>query len=392
MTRESYLNDRGVQMKVYADSLTARKNGQEPPEGGYMGQYIIDWAAEMPDDVDVLEWGYARALRDHRETLALLGIEFDVWFSERSLLTDGKLDAALALLRDRSMVYDDDGATWLRSTDYGDPKDRVLVKSDGSYTYLTPDIAYHHDKFGRADELVNVWGADHHGYVPRMNAAMEMLGNDRDKLDVQITQMVKLMRGGEEVQMSKRTGDIVELRDVVEEIGSDATRFTYLLTSIDSQQTIDLAVVAEAVKENPVFFTQMAHARICSVRERAASTGIERLPLADVDLSVLTHEREIEILRALFTADDIVEIAARERAPHRVVVWVRELAATVHSFYQNKDCYVVGDSVSPEQTQARLWLIEAARIGLAATLGRLGISAPEAMWSDEAEAAMGDGE
>ncbi len=388
--RETYINDRGVQMQTYGSSLAARKAGREPDEGGYMGEYITEWAAEMPDDADPIEWGYARAIQDQQEVLASLNISFDVWFSERSLVDDGKLDTALDRLRDREMVFDDDGATWLRSTDFGDDKDRVLVKSDGQYTYLTPDIAYHDDKFARAGELVNVWGADHHGYVPRMKAAMEMLGHDRDALDVQITQMVKLMRDGEEVKLSKRAGDIELLRDLVDEVGVDAARFTYLLHSIDSQQTFDLALAASQAKDNPVFNTQYAHARIRRVQTKVAEAGIERAPLSEVDLSVLTHDREIEILRALFSISDVVEIAARERSPHRVVGWVRELASAVHSFYQNKECYVIGDGVSPERMQARLWLIEAARIGLAATLGRLGVSAPESMWSEEVEAELVD--
>ena len=388
--RETYINDRGVQMQTYGSSLAARKAGREPDEGGYMGEYITEWASEMPADADPIEWGYARALEDQKDVLEALNISFDVWFSERSLVADGKLDAALDRLRDRQMVFEEDGATWLRSTDFGDDKDRVLVKSDGQYTYLTPDISYHDDKFARASELVNVWGADHHGYVPRMKAAMEALGHDRDMLDVQITQMVKLMRDGEEVKLSKRAGDIELLRDLVDEVGVDAARFTYLLHSIDSQQTFDLALAASQAKDNPVFNTQYAHARICRVQAKVADAGIVRAPLAEVDLSLLTHEREIEILRVLFSISDVVELAARERSPHRVVGWVRELASAVHSFYQNKECYVLGDGVTPERTQARLWLIEAARIGLAATLGRLGVSAPESMWSEEAEAVMSD--
>lgn len=385
VTRETYINDRGVQMTTYADSLAARKAGEQPPEGGYQGQYIIDWAQDMPDDADPLEWGYARALADQKEVLAQLGITFDVWFSEKSLVENGELDASLQTLKDRDMVFAEGGATWLRTSDLGDDKDRVLVKTDGQYTYLTPDIAYHANKFSRSDELVNVWGADHHGYIARMRAAMAALGNDPEMLDVQITQMVRLMRDGEEVKLSKRSGDIVELRDVIEEVGADAARFTYLLQSIDSQQTFDLDLAVSQAKDNPVFATQYAHARICRVQAKVAEAGIERQPLAEVDLSLLTHEREIEILRTLFSGPDLIALAAKERAPHRVVGWVRELASAVHSFYQNPDCYVIGDGVSPELTQARLWLIEAARIGLAATLGRLGVSAPESMWSEDAE-------
>ena len=387
--RETYINDRGVQMETYAKSLQARAKGEEPPEDGYKGQYIVDWAQEMPDDLDtddlvaVREWGYERAKQDQAEVLASLGIEFDIWFSERSLLDDGRIDTALATLREREMIFDEDGAVWLRSTDFDDDKDRVLVKSDGDYTYLTPDIAYHAVKFDRSDALVNVWGADHHGYIARMKAAMSALGNDADLLDVRVTQMVRLMRGEDEVKMAKRSGDIVELRDVVEEVGPDATRFTYLLQSVDAQQTFDLEAAASQAMDNPVFYTQYAHARIRSIQNKVAEAGIERQSLDSVDLSLLERDRELDVLRALFTGPGVIELAGRERAPHRVVQWVRDLAAAFHGFYH--DCYVMGDGVSPELTQARLWLAEAARIGLANGLSLLGVSAPESMWLEDAD-------
>jgi len=387
VVRETYINDRGVQMETYAKSLQARAKGEDPAEDGYRGQYIIDWAAEMPAELDlddlvaIREWGYARAKQDQTEVLESLGIRFDIWFSERTLLDDGRIDDALATLRERNMVRDDDGALWLKSTEFGDDKDRVLIKSDGDFTYLTPDVAYHGVKFGRADELINVWGADHHGYIPRMKAAMAALGNDPDDLDVRVTQMVKLMRGGEEVRMGKRTGELVELRDVVEEVGADATRFTYLLQSVDSQQTFDLEAAVTAAMDNPVFYTQFAHARIKSIMAKAAEAGVERRPLTDVDLSVLTNDRELDVLRQLFAGPGIIALAGRERAPHRVVQWIRDLASAFHGFYH--DCYVMGDGVSPEQTQARLWLSEAARIGLASGLALLGVSAPDSMWTDE---------
>ena len=389
VTRETYINDRGVQMETYAKSLQARAKGEEPPEDGYKGQYIVDWAQEMPDDLDtddlvaVREWGYERAKQDQADVLASLGIEFDIWFSERSLLDDGRIDTALATLREREMIFDEDGAVWLRSTDFDDDKDRVLVKSDGDYTYLTPDIAYHAVKFDRSDALVNVWGADHHGYIARMKAAMSALGNNADDLDVRVTQMVRLMRGDDEVKLSKRSGDIVELRDVVEEVGSDATRFTYLLQSVDAQQTFDLEAAASQAMDNPVFYTQYAHARIRSIQNKVAEAGIERQSLDSVDLSLLERDRELDVLRALFTGPGVIELAGRERAPHRVVQWVRDLAAAFHGFYH--DCYVMGDGVSPELTQARLWLAEAARIGLANGLSLLGVSAPESMWLEDAD-------
>ena len=390
VVRETYINDRGVQMETYAKSLSARAKGEAPEEDGYQGQYIIDWAAEMPDDLDlddliaVREWGYAKAKADQTEVLDQLGITFDIWFSERSLLEDGKIDDALATLRDRGMVFDDDGAVWLKSTEFGDDKDRVLTKSDGDYTYLTPDIAYHGVKFGRSDQLVNVWGADHHGYIARMKAAMSALGNDADKLDVRVTQMVKLMRGGEEVKMGKRSGEFVALSEVVDEVGADATRFTYLSQSVDAQQTFDLEAAVAQAMDNPVFYTQMAHARICGIQRKVAEAGIERQSLADVDLSLLTRDRELDVIRALFTFPGVIALAGTERAPHKVVQWLRDLASAVHGFYH--DCYVMGDGVSPELTQARLWLIEAARIGLANGFSLLGVSAPESMWLDDEDA------
>jgi len=378
--REFYINDRGTQMENYAASLAARAAGEEPPEGGYHGQYVVDWAAEMPADADPLEWGYARALSAHREVLEALHIRFDTWFSERSMIASGAIDATMADLRTADAVYEQDGATWLRSTDHGDDKDRVLVKGDGEYTYLLPDAAYHRDKFSRADRLVNVWGADHHGYVARMHAAMHALGHDASELEVAITQMVNLQRGGQEVRLSKRTGDIVELSEVVAEVGADAARFTYLLQSVDSPQTFDLDLVASQVNENPVFYVQYANARIHSIARRAAEAGVVPPDLADTDLTPLGHPRELRLLRALHELPDTVLRAARERAPHQVATWVRDLAADFHGFYH--DCRVMGDDVDAGVTAARLWLTEAVRVGLAVALDLLGVDAPEEMWRD----------
>ncbi|MDP6976380.1 MAG: arginine--tRNA ligase [Acidimicrobiales bacterium] len=388
--REFYINDRGVQMENYAASLAARAAGEEPPEGGYHGQYVVDWAAEMPADADPLEWGYERALSAHREVLEALHIRFDTWFSERSMIASGAIDATMADLRTADAVYEQDGATWLRSTDHGDDKDRVLVKGDGEYTYLLPDAAYHRDKFSRADRLVNVWGADHHGYVARMHAAMHALGHDASELEVAITQMVNLQRGGQEVRLSKRTGDIVELSEVVAEVGADAARFTYLLQSVDSPQTFDLDLVASQVNENPVFYVQYANARIHSIARRAAEAGVVPPDLADTDLTPLGHPRELRLLRALHELPDTVLRAARERAPHQVATWVRDLAADFHGFYH--DCRVMGDDVDAGVTAARLWLTEAVRVGLAVALDLLGVDAPEEMWRDgEDDEVAGEG-
>ncbi len=375
--REFYINDRGVQMQTFAASLEARHKGEEPPEDGYLGDYIARWAAEMPTDADPLEWGYERALEDQRSVLEDLGIVFDVWFSERSMVDSGAITSTMSHLGERGVIYENEGATWLRSSEFGDDKDRVLVRTDGEYTYVAPDIAYHRDKFSRADQLVVVLGADHHGYVPRMNAAMHALGEDPDRLDMLITQLVKLMRDGDEVKLSKRSGDLIELRTIIDEIGVDATRFTYMLQSVTSPQTFDLAVAASQAMENPVYYVQMAHARMCGIARNAAENGVDRVSIDDVDLSPLVHERETELLRRLGTFAEAVRSAAEDRAPHRITTWLRDFASAAHGFYH--DCYVVGDGIEPELTQARLWLVEATTIALRVALGLVGVSAPETM-------------
>jgi arginyl-tRNA synthetase len=376
--REFYINDRGVQMQTYAASLQARKDGREPEEGGYQGQYIIDWAAQMPDGADALEWGEAHALADQRDVLGRMNVHFDVWFSERAMVDTGAIDVTLADLRERGVAYDEDGAVWLRSTEFGDDKDRVLVKSDGEYTYLLPDIAYHRDKFARGfDLLVNVWGADHHGYVPRMKAAVQALGHDPADLEVVITQLVRLEQAGEEVKISKRSGNLITLEDLLDEVGVDAVRLTYLLQSVDSPQTVDLDLIVAQSNENPVFYVQMANVRVRSIGRVAAERGIEQLPLEQADLSLLVHERELEILRQLFVLPEVVELAARERAPHKVTTWVRELAGAVHGFYH--DCPVLSPDTPDDLRQARWWLAEAAGTGLRVGLELLGVTAPERM-------------
>ena len=378
VTREFYINDRGTQMDNFGLSLAARKRGDDPPEDGYQGEYVVEWAAEMPDDVDPVAWGRDRALADQREVLGQLHVHHDVWFSEVSMVESGAIGATLAELRERDVVFDADGAVWLRSTLFGDDKDRVLIRSDGEPTYLLPDIAYHRDKFSRGfDLVVNVWGADHHGYVSRMRAALQALGHAPEEFEPVITQLVNLLRSGEPVRLSKRTGDMVELRDVVEEVGADAARLTFLLQSVDTRQTFDLDVVKSQSMENPVFYVQYAHARIASIGRVAAERGVSRRSLDSVDLSLLVHERELDVLRSLHELPEVVLDACVTRAPHKVTTWVRELAGRFHGFYH--DCYVMGEGVSEELTQARLWLVEASRVGVTIGLGLLGVSAPESM-------------
>ena len=383
VAREFYINDRGVQMQIFAASLAARAAGEEPPEDGYQGEYITEWAAQMPAGADPLEWGEAHAIADQTRVLGALGVHFDLWFSEKAMVETGAIEVTLADLRERGFVIEPDdpggdGAVWLRSTDFGDDKDRVLVKADGEFTYLLPDIAYHRNKFARDFDLViNVWGADHHGYVARMKAAIQSLGHEPADLEVVITQLVRLERGGEEVRISKRSGNLITLEDLIDEVGADAVRLTYLLQSVDSPQTVDLDLIASQSNENPVFYVQMAHARLCNVARVAGERGISQVPLAQVDLSLLVHERELEVLRQLFVLPDTVALAARERAPHKVTTWVRELASSVHGFYH--DCPILSPDTPDDLRQARWWLSEAAANGLRVGLGLLGVSAPEQM-------------
>lgn len=378
VSTEFYINDRGIQMNRYAESLAARAKGEDVGEDGYHGQYIIDWASEMPTDADPLQWGYAKALQDQRDVLGAAGVTFETWFSENALVESGAIETTLDDLKALGATEERDSALWLKTTEFGDDKDRVLIKSDGEYTYFTPDIAYHRNKFERGfDLLINVWGADHHGYVPRMKAAVQALGHEPDQLDVRITQLVKLLRNGEEVKLSKRAGQVIEMAEIIDEVGADAARITYLLQSIDTPQTIDLAAVAEESMDNPVYYIQMAHTRVCSIARVAAERGIATKPLNEVELSLLDHPREAEAMRALFDLPDLLALAAKERSPHRVTTWLRETAGAVHGWYH--DCPVLSPATSEDVRQARLWLAEGLRVGLRVGLDVLGVSAPESM-------------
>ncbi len=381
--REYYLNDAGTQLDAFGRSLSARYRGEQPPEDGYRGEYLVEMAAnlraELGDDVteeQAGQWGYEDVVRELRADLGRLGVHFDTWFSERELHERGEVADVLRALAERGVSYERDGATWLRSTEFGDPRDRVLVKGDGSTTYLANDLAYHRDKFRRGwDHLIDIWGADHHGQVKSVQAGMEALGFAAGEPEVLLGQLVKLERGGEVVRLSKRTGDIVALADLLDEVDPDVCRLTFLLQGIDTAQTVDLDVITAQSMENPVYYVQYAHARIASIGRKAAELGVKRRPLAEVDLSPLVHERELELLRALAVYPEVVAEAAALRAPHRVTTWVRDLAGRFHGFY--RDCRVITDDDA--RTQARLWLAEACRIGLADALGLLGVRAPDEM-------------
>jgi arginyl-tRNA synthetase len=381
--REYYLNDAGMQLDLFRDSLYARYRGEQPPEGGYQGEYLVQMAAQLRaergDDVspdEACEWGYEHIVASLKEDLGRIGVHFDTWFSERTLHARGEVTDVLTQLDERGVVYDAEGARWLRSTDFGDGRDRVLVRSDGTTTYLCNDLAYHRDKFARGfTHLVDIWGADHHGQVKSLQAGMQALGFAPGEPEILLGQLVKLMRGGEPVLISKRAGNIVTLADILDEVDPDVARMTFLLLSIDSAQTFDLDVVTAQSLENPVYYVQYAHARIASIGRKAAAEGVTRRPLDEVDLSLLTHDREQELLRALAVYPDAVDEAAHARAPQKISTWVRDFARTFQGFYH--DCRVL--SPDAELTQARLWLTEACRIGLANALAILGVHAPDEM-------------
>jgi arginyl-tRNA synthetase len=381
--REYYLNDAGNQLDLFAASLHARYRGEPPPEDGYRGQYLVEMAdrlrGELGDDVSeeqALAWGYEDVKLQLSDDLGRIGVHFDTWFSERTLHERGEVARVLADLAARGVTYEQDGATWLRATEFGDQRDRVLIKSDGSTTYLCNDLAYHEDKFERGwTHLIDIWGADHHGQVKSLQSGLEALGNPAGEPEVLLGQLVKVMRGGELVRMSKRAGEIITLADILDEVDPDVARLTFLLQGIDTQQTFDLDVVTAQSMENPVYYVQYAHARIASIGRQAASRGIERLPIVETNLAPLVHERELDLLRALAVFPEVVVEAAELRAPHRITTWVRDFASRFHGFY--RDCRVISDD--PGLTQARLWLAEACRIGLAVALAILGVHAPDEM-------------
>jgi arginyl-tRNA synthetase len=389
--REYYLNDAGNQLDLFAASLHARYEGRTPPEGGYQGQYLVEMAdrmrAALGDEVteeQAGEWGYEDVKRLLRDDLARIGVHFDTWFSERTLHERGEVERVLTELGSRGATFEHEGATWLRTTDFGDQRDRVLVKSDGSTTYLCNDLAYHEDKFERGwTHLIDIWGADHHGQVKSLQAGLEALGHPAGEPEVVLGQLVNVQRGGELVRMSRRAGNIITLADILDEVDPDVCRLTFLLQSIDTQQTFDLDVVTAQSMENPVYYVQYAHARIASIGRQAVARGIVRLPVLETNLAPLVHERELDLLRSLAVFPEIVQEAAELRAPHRVATWVRDLASRFHGFY--RDCRVISDDAA--LTQARLWLAEACRIGLAVALAILGVHAPDEMHrlDDDAE-------
>ncbi|MFD0674523.1 arginine--tRNA ligase [Cohnella sp. GCM10027633] len=393
--REYYINDAGNQVNNLAKSIEARYRqalGQDAamPEDGYHGEDIYGFAKELASEQgDKLlslsdearfeffrKYGLEKELDKIKRDLGRFGVAFDIWYSETSLYETGKVVEALDALKAKGQVYEEEGATWLRSTDYGDDKNRVLVKNDGSYTYLTPDAAYHMDKYARGyDQMINIWGADHHGYIPRMKAAMAALGNDPDKLTVLIAQMVSLFQNGEKVKMSKRTGKAVTMEDLMDEVGVDAIRYFFTMRSMDSHLDFDMDLAVSTSNENPVFYVQYAHARICSIFRQAEEQGIAVLPLEQVDLSLLDTEPSFDLIRKIGELPEAISESARLYAPHVIIRYVYELATQFHSYYRAER--VITEDAA--QSQAKLQLLAALRIAIANCLALVGVSAPEKM-------------
>ncbi|MCG7420556.1 arginine--tRNA ligase [Macrococcus epidermidis] len=390
--REYYINDAGKQIENLAYSIEARyfqALGQEMalPEDGYHGKDIIEigkkLAEDHPEYKDADNDERIKAFRklglDYemdklKKDLTEFNVHFDNWFSETSLYENKEIDKALDKMRENGYLFEEDGATWLRTTEFGDDKDRVLIKKDGSYTYFLPDIAYHYDKIERGyDTLINLFGADHHGYINRLKASLETFGTDSNRLEIQVMQMVRLLQDGQEVKMSKRTGNAITLRDIMDEVGIDAARYFLTMRSPDSHFDFDMELAKSESSDNPVYYAQYAHARICSILRQAAENGIT--PSTDADFSLITNDKAFELLKRIADFETVIEQAAEARAPHRITNYIQDLAAHFHKFYNAEK--VLTDNL--EKSKAHVALIEAARITLHNALTLIGVSSPEKM-------------
>ena len=393
VVKEYYFNDSGSQMNAFRNSLWARYQqglGKkvEMPTEGYMGTYMIDLAAEIIEEqgdrflttpetegFDRLgQLGLVKILAGTREDLKKLRVEYDVWYSEKTLYENGQFDKAMKLLRESGYIAEKEGATWFVSTALGEDKDNVVIRSTGSPTYFGADIAYHYNKFieRKFDKVINIWGADHMGHVSRMKAVVSALGIAPERLEIIIHQMVTLRRGGEIVKISKRSGDLVTLRELLEEVGTDACRFFFLSRTADSQMDFDLELAKKQSSDNPVYYVQYAHARIASILKLAQERGVDNL---DGDVSLLTAEPELTLIRKMLLLPEIVETIALTLEPHHLTYYAQELATVFHAFYKN--CRVVTDDVA--LTGARLKLVKAAKTVLGRTLRLMGMTAPDSM-------------
>jgi arginyl-tRNA synthetase len=391
--REYLVNDAGTQTETFASTLYARYQqlfGREVeiPEGGYLGRYMVELAEGLkaehgeaflrppgePWPSELHEVGVAKMLAIIRDDLAAMGVDYDVWFNEKSLYAAGSYERAMELLRERGVVAEKEGAIWFTSSALGEDKDNVLVRSSGSPTYFASDIAYHYDKFllRGFERVINVWGADHQGHVPRMQAAVAALGVDPERLDIIIYQLVTLHRGAEIVRLSKRTGEMITLRELVEEVGADACRFFFLARAADSHMDFDLELAKQQSAENPVYYVQYAHARIAGILAHAVEQGVD---YADGDLALLRHPAELALIRKMLLLPEVVEGVARTLEPHHLPHYALELATVFHDFYEK--CRVVSDDLPV--SKARLKLVAACKNALVRTLGLMGVSAPDRM-------------
>ncbi|MBI4537678.1 MAG: arginine--tRNA ligase [candidate division NC10 bacterium] len=396
--REFYINDAGTQVRLLGESVWARyreARGEQVvfPENGYHGEYVREVAARLAETVPALasltaeqavglcaEEGARILLEEVRADLRAFGVGFDTWFSEKSLFQNGEIERALATLRAGGYLYEDGQAIGFRASEFGDEKDRILIRSTGEPTYFTSDIAYHANKIRRGfQRLINIWGADHGGYIPRVKAAIHALGHDPEILQVILLQMVRVLRGGQPVPMSKRSGQFVELREVVSEVGKDAARFLFLTRRSESQLDFDIEVAKKQSMENPVYYVQYAHARSCSMAKKAEEAGILG-PFAGADLSRLTLPEELAILKQLAIYPELVAGAAQACEPHRLTAFLQELAAMFHGYFTRyKDSEERVISEDRELSHARLAMVAAVRQVVANGLGLLGVAAPERM-------------
>jgi arginyl-tRNA synthetase len=407
--REYYFNDAGGQMDRFGASVEARylqllDRDADVPEDGYHGAYVTELArailrdegpglADLPPEerlVRLRAEGASRAMEEIRRTLDRFDVAFDTYLLEASLAEKGEIRLAIDRLREAGYVYEDEGATWFRSTAFGDDKDRVVIRANGQHTYFGADCAYVLDKFSRGfDHLIYVWGADHHGDIARVKGVATALGLDPERVEIVMYQFVSFLRGGQPVKMSKRAGTFVSLDELIDEVGTDAARFHLLQFSNDRPMNFDIVEVARRTLDNPVYYVQYGHARIASILRKAREEGVERSPIEAADLSLLASEPELDLLRALAEVPGTIEVAAAQRAPHKLTHAAQDLAAVFHRFYTA--CRVVSDD--PALTQARLWLSAGTKQVLANLLRLVGVSAPESMerLTDEPDDAERDG-
>ncbi|GAA4248335.1 arginine--tRNA ligase [Dactylosporangium darangshiense] len=392
VTREHYINDAGVQMNRFGESVQAAAHGRPTPPDGYPGEYVQDIAnvikSQNPDIMQMseedqqkafLDEAYKAMLREMRESLERFGVHFDVWFSEKTLHEGGAVEHALDELRKQGHVFEQDGAVWLRTTDFGDDKDRVLIRSNGEKTYFAADAAYYINKRERGfDRCIYMLGADHHGYVGRLKAIAACAGDDPQRnIEVLIGQLVSLLRGGEPVRLSKRAGTLITLDELIDAVGVDAARYSLARSSTDSPLTLDIEVITRQKNDNPVFYVQYVGARTASVARYAADLGHERGDAYDAAL--LVHEKELDLLKAIGDFPGVVATAAELREPHRVARYLEDLAAAYHRFYDNCRVLPQGDEPFTDTNRARLWLNDATRQVIVNGLDLLGVSAPERM-------------